>query len=206
MTDKIEVPPHDFLVELAEFSVLTDKSPQTCAPDRVLAPRPSTAYRGQRNKFIAVAICQLLALTGLAGAHAFTLLTGREVVLHAVPVDPWDMFRGTYERLSYDISEVPCNRELHLKQEVFVVLRNSNGVWQFDHVAEKQPQLGPDEVSIKARVSQLSSMGKVHLRYGIEQYYEAEGLPSLVKREGSNVIVAVDSFGNAAIKQIGPIK
>ena len=53
---------------------------------------------------------QFLILAVMAGQREWVRHTGRAVYFRTAPVDPRDVMRGDYVRLSYDISRVP--REL----------------------------------------------------------------------------------------------
>lgn len=60
---------------------------------------------------------QLAVLAFMAGEREAVLAYGRQVWLKTVPVDPQDLFRGDYVRLSYEASTVPRDRwQGHLAQ------------------------------------------------------------------------------------------
>jgi uncharacterized membrane-anchored protein len=61
----------------------------------------------------------LLAMIGLA-ARPLVASGGRTVLLHVMPVDPRDLFRGDYVTLSYDVSSV--SSQLEPGQTVYVQL------------------------------------------------------------------------------------
>lgn len=181
------------------YSTLRSKAPVDPLP--VIS---SNAYRTQRKLFILIVAAQITALLCLAAVHIYTLVTGTELILSTVPVDPWDMFRGSYVRLNYDISRVHCGKDLKSGQHVFVVLRkNIGGDWRAVQVAEERPPQIRGDVSLSGRVD-YSYAGEVRVHYGIEQYYVADVVAKQLEQSKPRVLVAVDSFGNAAIKKLLP--
>ena len=162
-----------------------------------------TAYKGMGKIFSTMIAAQLLILCSFAAAPAFTLATGREVVLKTLPVDPYDIFRGEYVTLRYEISHVRgASGQLRPGQPVFVILRQGAPCWQADRVETQMPSALPaNEVAIKAKV-QYAYNGEADVHYGIEQYYVPEGVGKVLQRAHQDVKVAVDCFGNAVIKSI----
>jgi len=55
-------------------------------------------------------IIVLVAIVGIAGIFilylSFPLLTGTDVILKTQPVDPFDLLRGQYLIINYDISTI----------------------------------------------------------------------------------------------------
>lgn len=50
---------------------------------------------------------QLLVLISMIAVYSAPLVFGERILLHVVPVDPRDLFRGDYVILSYDFSRTP---------------------------------------------------------------------------------------------------
>lgn len=189
----------DAAATTGEYPALNSK--QSVSPLPVIS---STAYRTQRKSFIFIVAAQITALLFLAAIHIYTLLTGTELILSTVPVDPWDMFRGSYVRLNYDISRVPCNKNFRAGQRVFVVLcKNADDKWQAVQVSEERPPQARGDVFLSGRV-EYSYAGETWVHYGIEQYYVADVVAKQLEQTKPRVLVAVDSFGNAAIKKLLP--
>ena len=51
-------------------------------------------------------LLQSLLIVAVPAQDAFTYTVGRTVVLHTAPVDPYDMLRGYYQVLGYEVSSV----------------------------------------------------------------------------------------------------
>jgi uncharacterized membrane-anchored protein len=157
----------------------------------------------------AVALAQTAVLAYMVIDRVMLLRTGREIILPIVPVDPRDLFRGEYVRLSYEISRVPMTRvdgpPSRRNEVLYVVVEKKAGdeAWQAVSATRTFPgDLNPDQVALKGRV--LFSSATSEMRYGIESYFVPEGegprLESLARDRKLAVLVAVDNAGNAAIK------
>lgn len=151
-----------------------------------------------------VVVLQGLALLGFAGVREFTLRTGREVVLQTVPVDPRDLFRGDYVVLRYDVSRLPycCFK---VGDRVYVTLASKGEVWEAVSASKRAPS--GDGIFIRGRVAQLQDergTQYIEVEYGIESYFVPEGTGRDIERfQGKmKVIVAVDGFGTAVIKEL----
>jgi uncharacterized membrane-anchored protein len=82
----------DILLEPIETSSLPERG------DSSTLPVP------QRNFWLAMA-AQLLLLSTVAAPAIYTLNTGKTVFLQTAPVDPYDLLRGNYQILNYDIAD-----------------------------------------------------------------------------------------------------
>lgn len=166
--------------------------------------------------WLAVAV-QVLLLLGLVGRHAYTVTTGTPIVLQTEPVDPWDPFRGEYVRLNYTISRAditgPASNGGPFKagQQVWVVLRPEDGLWQFVSVHATRPTVPSGQVALKATVVNdpwyiNGVAAPARLEYGIEQFYVPEGEGRKLEQAGGKrkltVEVLVDSFGRAALHKV----
>jgi uncharacterized membrane-anchored protein len=154
----------------------------------------------------AVALAQTAVLAYMVTDRVTLLRTGREITLPIVPVDPRDLFRGEYVRLSYAISTVPTTLvegPYPQRNEVlYLVLEKEAGdeAWRAIRAARTIPDgLNPDQLVLKGRVAFGAT---VH--YGIESYFVPQGegrrLEALARSRKLAVLVAVDAAGNAAIK------
>jgi uncharacterized membrane-anchored protein len=190
---------------------------QSIAP----AAHPASAYKGTGRWFLGIVCAQVVLLLAIMGAHAYTLATGTEVLLSTALVDPWDIFRGNYMTLEYDISTVDCQQRLQVDDTVYVVLKRStqiadpNAKWAAERVEKSAPLLVEGEVFIKGKVQWQCTRTEIdkishktlekqqaHIRYGIEQYYIPEGTRTAQQRRVPKVLVAIDKYGNAAIKRL----
>jgi uncharacterized membrane-anchored protein len=77
-------------------------------------------------------------LIGMTVTPLYTLITGEEIILRTIPVDPTDLFRGDYVVLRYEAEEIPISlisKEVQTKiengrydTEVYVTLKLKEGV------------------------------------------------------------------------------
>lgn len=156
------------------------------------------------TKLILVVLLQIGLMFSVAIPVAHTLLTGKSVILKTVPVDPYDMFRGDYISLRYDISTIRTNKKFEHDQVVYVALRQDGNIWVVRDVAAstKELDLRPGEVLLTGRVDYASERD-VHVRYGIEQVFIKERTGSEIENKGNILVVArVDNEGKAVISHV----
>jgi uncharacterized membrane-anchored protein len=156
---------------------------------------------------------QVLFLFSMIGFKIYTLNTGTAILLKTEPIDPWDMFRGEYVALNYEIStlngsevEENLERDKHLADgdEVYVVLEKGTAYWQAVSINNNKPKLKDNQVYIKAKLQYYDDVKREYaLNYGIESYYveESQGR-QLEQHDYLNVTVRVDNFGNAVIEKV----
>lgn len=139
------------------------------------------------------------------------LRAGKVVLLETRPVDPRDLLRGDYVRLNYKISSVsrdrfalPPERDLKAGTKIYVALKPSgtNGFWEVSRAALKKFDPVENEVLLsgKCQWSWQSSTNSVHVEYGIERYFVAEGTGNPSGK--LTVQVAVAGSGRASIKEV----
>ena len=153
-----------------------------------------------------------ILLTCILGAmvvdRMLLLRNGREIVLPIRPVDPRDLFKGDYARLSYDISRLDAGLVSGLgdeqrEQTVYVTLgRDAGEAWKPVAVARTLPRgLGPNQIAIRGRTNRYAAN---FISYGLERYYLPEGtgnrIEEMARKSHLSAIVAVDGRGRAAIK------
>ncbi len=84
-----------------------------------------------RLKYIFLVFLQVLILAGIIAYRQYWVATGERVLLKTAPVDPRDIFRGDYVRLSYEISSLELEGlgvEEHFKpnEKVYVSLEKTS--------------------------------------------------------------------------------
>lgn len=159
--------------------------------------------------FVAVAL-QIAFLLGMTGVHHYTRLTGTPVLLKVLPVDPWDMFRGDYVRLRYEISDVrqPQTVEYRPNERVWVLLSPpgpGERYWQAAGISRDRPAAAAGQVAVRGRVLGHNTWdGVVHMEYGVESFFvpERQGLRLERNPERVEVEIAVDRFGRAGIREV----
>lgn len=163
----------------------------------------------RKRWFWGAVLLQLLAIFGMVAIHGYTLATGAPVLLKTVPVDPWDLFRGEYVTLRYEISTVDAGKvamqglPYRRGQQVYVTLRQGDPYWTVGSVSAARTAAGDGEMVVKARV-EWDSGREVGLRYGIEQFYvpEGEGKDLELQVENMAVEALVDRFGRSALHRV----
>jgi uncharacterized membrane-anchored protein len=134
---------------------------------------------------------QSLLICSISAQSIYALATGTTVVLKTVPVDPYDLLRGYYQTLSYDISSFSTLEKLpgwkSLKsqaegvylaknQQVFITLAKTKATnatspqaWKPVAIDAQMPaNLSADNIAIRG----VSNGDRVI--YGLETYYMPE--------------------------------
>ncbi len=141
----------------------------------------------------------MVILLGFVGVREYRLQTGTEVVLKTVPVDPRSLLQGDYAILRYEIGRLPPNLgQLDLGETVYVMLDKRDGAWRAVAYHVWKPEIRTDALFIKGTVGPGD-----WLDFGIDTYFVPEGTGMDIQgSEDVNVKVAIDSNGNAAIKEV----
>jgi uncharacterized membrane-anchored protein len=157
--------------------------------------------------FVAAVIVQVLILLGVPARQAYTLATGRSVVLKVEPVDPYSILSGYYVTLGFDISRLEAFSnavDFEWQEACYAVLeRGEDGVWKPLSLERELPKNLPENhIAIHGRIR----YGRID--YGIEAFYIPETRRGAIEsdlRENQNkaqVEIKVDSRGNAALRQL----
>ena len=131
--------------------------------------------------FGAVAL-QVLVVAGVPAPKAYTMLTGRTILLKTAPVDPYSIMSGYYVTLGYDISRLektPGWSDTEEENEtVYVVLKEGeDGCWHAESVHDRWPAVPQEGMVIKGR----RHWGGV--TYGIESYYVPETARQTIEKD-----------------------
>jgi uncharacterized membrane-anchored protein len=162
-------------------------------------PLETVAYKKRKACLVAVVGLQVAIMCGTAIAPALTLSTGKTVTLQTKPVDPYDMFRGDYVHLRYDINDVIVTPPATNGADIYVALHKLGPYWSARTAAASKPTLMPGELCIKGKY--FRDYAQVH--YGIEQVFVPEKTGRSAERAKSlSVDVAVDDAGNSVIKRV----
>ena len=116
-------------------------------------------------------ILGLAVLLGIAGIFIFylswPLLTGTTVVLKTQPIDPFDIFRGQYMTINYEISNVNLPPETKEGDNVYVTLKEGDDkIYHAEKASLSKPGSG-----IFIRGTAKQSWRGLAVEYGIEQYF-----------------------------------
>jgi len=135
--------------------------------------------------------------------------SGRTVVLRTVPVDPYDVMRGYFVTLRYEISRPPGLEESGAAggDVVYAVLaKGDDGVWTAVRAAkERSRSLEEGRVVIRGR---REGGHRAVVDYGIEKYFIPEAAREEIERavrKGKQRIlvdVALDDEGAACVLRL----
>ncbi len=154
---------------------------------------------GLANLLAVLAVLALLTgmLTFMVWGRVSLLQKGQEVILKTAPVDPRDLLRGYYVRLTYDISRIsPADLEIppattdwrngfKRHSRVYVTLRpDGEGFWSPVSLHPQMPSLQdrpPRTAIIRGRIRYDSCSARapvltkctISVRYGIEKFFAA---------------------------------
>jgi len=148
-------------------------------------------------KRLVLALCILLGIAGIFILYlSWPLLTGTVVILKTQPVDPFDLFRGQYMTINYEISSVELPEETKEGDDIYVSLKEGDDkIW---HAAEVSPNKPESGVFIKGTAR--DSWRILTIEYGIEQYF-FERNAELPWRD-LDVKVKIGSSGQARIVEL----
>ena len=148
------------------------------------------------------------------------LTGGTEIFLKIAPVDPTSPLRGDYATFQYDISNLDLyllnGSQVRNGDTVYLVLYQSGKYWTAQSIQLTRPTKS-NQIFIKGKVAsggtesqsdilpyQPSGSSRIHVVYGVEEYFIPEGKGrnfSFFSKEAA-ASVAVDENGNAALKRI----
>ncbi|MFH1674811.1 MAG: GDYXXLXY domain-containing protein [Pseudomonadota bacterium] len=164
-----------------------------------------------------------VSLLGMVAMKQWTLNTGTPILLETRPVDPRSLFRGDYVRLNYVISDLDLeilrsDDDFQRHERVYVLLQEGERYWTPVSIHHTMPPRADGQVAIRGTVhyvqntrwnqetQKTDTVRNLRVRYGIENYFVPEGKGRELERRPSNgkveILIAVDSFGNAGIKAV----
>ncbi len=163
-------------------------------------------------------IAQVLIVLAVPLPRAITLATGDTVYLSTVPVDPYDLLRGRYVTLRYQIqnsavlSDLPRGSAKPAAdwEEIFITLTppedsDPTAPWQPVEVNYRYPQeVDPQHVVIRGERGQ----GGRRIDLGLGEYYIPEEIGDALEDdirdhpEDTRAEVKVDRWGNAALVSV----
>ena len=149
----------------------------------------------QYTRLIIILAAIIVIASGVILYLSLPLLTGETVVLKTQPVDPFDMFRGQYLTINYEISRVNLPENTTEGKTVYVSLKEGDDkIWHAEKISLSKPENG-----IFIRGTAKQSWGGLAVEYGIEQYFfERDAhIPRM-----DSVKVKVDNTGQARIVEL----
>ena len=165
-----------------------------------------------KNKLLILVLAlQAAWVLGTVVRQENLLRVGQVVLLETQPVDPRDPLRGDYVRLNYKISDVPASlftppvkTELSYGTKIFVALApaGTNRFYEVTRASSAWFAPTTNEIILRGKTawSWRNRTNSVHVEYGIEQYFVAEGTGN---PHGKLTVQAVVSkSGRASIKEV----
>jgi uncharacterized membrane-anchored protein len=162
--------------------------------------------------FVLVLALQSAWLLGTVAVQEHALATGKVILLETERVDPRDLLRGDYLILNYKISNVPTNlfsppvsRDLPYNTKIYVALAPATNQF-YVLVKASTNQLTPaaDELVLQGKKSSEWGWGQstntVHVEFGLERFYVAEGTGNPVGKLTAQVVVPAS--GRGRVKQV----
>ena len=160
---------------------------------------------------ILVLALQSAWLLGTVAVQEHALATGKVILLETARVDPRDPLRGDYLILNYKISNVPTNlfsspvtKDLPRDTKVFVALAPAtNQFYVVVKASTNEFVPAVDEVLLKGKYAGgrwNSPTNSVHVEYGIERFYVAEGAGNPTGKPTAQV--AVPASGHGRVKEV----
>ena len=156
---------------------------------------------------ILVLALQSAWLLGTVVVQEHALSTGKVILLETARIDPRSLLQGDYLILNYKISDVPTNlflppviKDLPYDMKIFVAL--APGTNQFYGVARASTnEFAPsmNEVLLKGKSAYHwwnSPTNSIHVEYGLERYYVAEGTGNPTGKLTAQVVVPASGRGH----------
>jgi uncharacterized membrane-anchored protein len=161
--------------------------------------------------FILVLALQSAWLLGTAAVQEHALVTGKVILLETARIDPRDLLQGDYLILNYKISDVPTSvfsppvtKELPNGTKVFVALApTTNQFYIVVKASTNQFTPATDEVLVKGRSAWPrwnAATNSIHVEYGLERFYVAEGTGNPTGKLTAQVVVPAS--GRGRVKEV----
>jgi len=174
----------------------------------------------KKTKFISAVALQAAIIFAIIIFKLSVLSLGADVLLRIEPVDPRDILRGDYATFQYSSitsleSYISGGQLIRNGDAVYVVLKQSGKYWIAQNVQKTKPL--NREIFIKGRVvsggvearsdvfsNQRFSNSRIHVVYGIEEYFipEGKGQGFSFRNKEAAARVVIDVNGNAVLKEI----
>ena len=153
-----------------------------------------------KSQYLKLAL-SLLVLLIIIGSFliylAWPSITGKTIILDTRPVDPFDLFRGQYMTINYQINTIPLLNGIKDGETVYVTLKEDDkGIWQYESTAMSIPQ---KKDFIKGTVERVDT-STMRVTYGVEQYFFERG--ANLPMRGIQVKLKVAADGQARIDKL----
>ena len=131
---------------------------------------------------------------------SWPLLTGKTHILATAPVDPFDILRGQYISIRYEISNIQNITDLsedNLGNTIYTLLeKDASGISRYSGYSFSKPENGD---FIKGKIKDVHG-NSARVEYGIEQFFFERGAE--FQTRNLTVEVKVSSSGTARISRL----
>jgi len=160
---------------------------------------------------VLVLALQGACLLGMVAMQEHALATGKVLLLETAIIDPRDLLRGDYLILNYKISDVPgelfsppVGNDFPVGTTVYVALAPAtNRFYAVVKAGTNEFALASNEVLLKGKgtgTSWNAPTNSIHVEYGLERFYVAEGTGNPTGKLTAQV--AVPASGRGHIKEV----
>lgn len=165
----------------------------------------------RRKLLILVLALQSAWLFGTVAVQEHALSTGKVIMLETARIDPRDLLRGDYLILNYKISDVPTNlfsppvnKDLADGTRIYIALAPATNQFYAVVRASTNP-LAPaaDQILLQGRSAWArwnAPTNSVHVEYGLERFYVAEGTGNPNGKLTAQVVVPAS--GRGRVKEV----
>ena len=139
-----------------------------------------------------------LVLGGFLLYVSIPLLSTQTAVLATQPVDPFDLIRGQYIIIRYEIASLPLIDGAEVGDNVYVSLvEDINGTSRYKSASLDKPS--KDDLFIRGQIKSIYE-DSIRAEYGIEQYFFERG--ARFETRGMEVKVKLSGNGGARIVEL----
>lgn len=139
-----------------------------------------------------------LILGGFLLYVSIPLLSTKTAVLATQPVDPFDLVRGQYIIIRYEIGSIPIIDGAEVGNNVYVsLMEDSNGTSRYKSASLDKPS--SDDSFIRGQIKSIYGES-MRVEYGIEQYFFERG--ARFETRGMEVEVKLSGNGGARIVEL----
>jgi uncharacterized membrane-anchored protein len=160
---------------------------------------------------ILVLALQSAWLLGMVAVQEHALATGKVILLETARVDPRDLLRGDYLILNYKISNVPTNlfsppvgKDLPEDTKIYVALAPAtNRFYAIVKATTNEFAPAAEEILLKGKSTWAQwnvPTNSIHVEYGIERFYVAEGTGNPAGKLTAQVVVPAS--GRGRVKEV----
>ncbi|MBS3093003.1 GDYXXLXY domain-containing protein [Candidatus Pacearchaeota archaeon] len=149
-------------------------------------------------KLAIILVVLFLILGGFLLYISIPLLSTKTAVLATQPVDPFDLIRGQYIVIRYEIASIPSIEGAEVGNNIYVsLIEDVNGTSRYKIASLDKPS--KDDLFIKGQVKSIYGES-MQVEYGIEQYFFERG--ARFETRGMEVKVKLSGNGGARIVEL----